>query len=972
MLDRDQSGTVFDKMKPVNKPPSMYTMNGVGSTVYGRRDFDKESQTYVKTQVICVLFVPLFAIGAYRVKDCETGGWYFLGKVPLSGLAKVYNYLALAAILALSATIWWESHKSSPEYIAKKEYASAIELQQKGDQHGAAKAYIKMVSSQSYNKDKAISALKPLCKELMDNASTSAEIVSVSGLIQKANRAHKNIFEDLGGTLKSRIMKFGTAKDHKSALEVLRVYLRQKPDDDKMLSMKTFLLRKILEKDIANHKIAIELAEKLERDGKLDEAVKVLKGRDKYIKNTYAAAILGKHYYQNGNLPKALELLQPYIEKQIKEMTDLEKRYNNLYDSEYNNTADRIARGLNVRGRDFTKAEIAKIQKSTEQLLAKNQKLEKVRQALIKKTEIVPVALDLGAARLSRAQSMPPGEQRKSELVEVEKQFLAIRNFAGNSNDYKYFLGQVYYWLGKDKEATVIFNDLEKNNAQNGNVLLAMCRVLREVGEVDEARIISEKLFETSKDKLMKNEAALFRALVYKDQDDEISWLKKCPDQNENVMVHLNDALGRKALDEGKDVEAEKYFRKVIDAYNKMTKSSSVYNNIGLVYQRLYEITNKIEDYRKGSQMLTQAVKMEPDNSILLNNTSDSLQSLALLNALEGKSEPGLYLYGLTEITSFMYDNQWEEKAFDKIYKGRDYFKSLELRDKAVLLSPKNTSLFLNSISYHSDDGNIKKLNELLNRVNTMKLDINELAENYKEAYTPESIQEDMDYTVKALEKRKAWLAKPEVQKDKLAKVVAETNMLNVMLSLHYRYGQKADLSAIEKAAESLIKTKPCYSTRDLLDDVLIYQVIDELASKDPAFKVIQNKCRLSIRPWNALLYYLTKHPSKVSALKGSNALERLVAVKKNYNVNYSTESLQDWAFFNIFDKAYASKIKAHILTKKHVDMVNAINLKTSPYSPGVVMTRYWLEFLKGDQKKADAALAEGLKYGVPMGYDQI
>ena len=972
MLDRDHSGTVFDKMKPVNKPPSMHTVNGLGTTVYGRRAFDRETQTYVKTHVVCILFIPVLALGSYRVKDCETGGWYFLGKVPLSGLAKAYNYLVLAAFLGLSATVWWEAHTSSPEYIAEKEFAHALELQQQGKIQDAAKAYIKMVNEQSYNKEKAINALKPLCKNLMDKAVTSAEIQAATGIIHKVNRVHKNTYPNLDETLKNKAMEFGAKKDHVSALEVLKLYLPLKPDDEKMTAMKVYLLRQILEKDIANHKVAIELADSLDKEGKFDEAVKVLKGRDKYIVNTSAAAILGKFYYKNGDLPKALELLQPYIETQIKEMSDLEVRYNNLYSSEYNNTADTIARGMNVVGRDFTKDEIAKIQKSTEMLLAKNDNLERVRQALIKKTEIVPVALDLGAARLSRAQSMPPGDLRKNELMEVEKQFLAIRNFAGNSDDYKYFLGQVYYWLGKDKEAALVFSELEKNNAQNGNVLLSMCRVLREVGEVDEARRISEKLFNTANDKLMKNEAALFRALVYKDKDDEIEWLKKCPEQNDSVLVHLNDALGRKAQDDGQEAEAEKYFRKVIDAYSKMTKNSSVYNNMGLVYQRLYQISNKIEDFQKGANMLNQAVQMEPDNSILLNNTSDSLGRLALLNALEGKSDPKLYLYGLSEISSFMYDNQWEKKAFEKNYKGRDYQKSLELRDKAVLLSPKNISLLINTISYHGDDENITKLTELENRLKTMQIDLEPLIKNYKEAYSPESLKEDLELTAKALEKRKAWLAKPEVQKDKLAKAVAEVNMLNSMLSLYYNYGQKVDLQAIEKAAEELTKAKPCHGTRDLLDDVLVYELIEELANKDPEFRTLQGKCRNSIRPWSALLYYLTKKPAKAALLKGSQFLEKVIASKKRYNSNYSTESLQDWAFFNIFEKDYASKIKAHILSKKYIEMIHSMNLKTTPYSPGVVLMKYWLETMKGNKQQAEAALAEGLKYGISMGYDQI
>ena len=973
MLDReDTRGTIFENMKQVNRPPVMQTINGVGATVYGRRDFDQETQTYVKTHVLCLVFFPILAIGAYRVRDCETGGWYFIGKVPLSGLAKGYNYLILALILAFTANVYWETHKNSPQYIAEQKLSEAQETLAAGKKLEAAGKFTKMVSSNSYHKDKALKALEPLLVEIMNEAKTGGEVVAAAKVINQANRANKNLYKDLYPKLKEKALKLSVDEKFKDSLQVLKMYLVSKADDKKMQGMKIFLLKKILEKDKLDHKTAIELAEELDKQGNLDEAVKVLEGREKFIVNTKAAAILGKYYYKNGKLDEALELLQPYIESEIKEMTRLETQYNKLYDSLFQSTANSIVRNMNIRNRDLTKAEIDKVRKTTEQKLLKNPSLERVRQDLIKKTEIVPIALDLGATRLSRAQSMPPGPLRNKELEKVEKQFLSIRNFAGNSNDYQYFLGQVYYWLGKDKEAAAVFGELEKNNAQNGNVLLAMSRVLREVGEIKEARRISEKVFETSKDNQVKSDAAMFRALVYTDLDDEIEWLKKSPIKDDSVNVHLNDALGRKAQDDDNDAEAEKYFRLVINSYSKMAKSASVYNNMGLVYQRLYEISGKLDDYRKGAEMLNEAVRLEPDNSILLGNTSSSLRTLALIDALEGTSDPKLFQYGITEIDTFIYDNRFEKAAFDGKYKSTNYKKSIEYLDKAVLLSPKNVSLLLSSISIHADDKNTDKLVEINNRLKSIKIDKADLVKNYVEALDKEVINDNIASSVDSLKKRVEWLKREDVKKNTFALLVAQTKKISVQLYLYYYYGQKVDLAALEKQVSNMLKVKSCFALQDTFHDVLLYEVIEEFAAKDSTYRDLMNKCRYSIKPWNALLYYIYKNPSKKSLLANSANLKKLLEQKKKLIFDYSEENSQDWFFFSLFDSSYAEKVKSSLMGKSYKELYQDLNYKVTSYVPSVVMSKYWTELMKGDSTSAEAVLENGLKSGVPMGYDLI
>src|SRR6266511_3307271 len=106
----------FPDLKPISSAPSLWMVNGFGTTVYGSRDYDPDTGTYVKTRCITGLFIPFCCTSAYRVADAPNGGWYFLGKVPLSGLARSWNVFVVLLIVGGIGLGLWLKHTSSPEY----------------------------------------------------------------------------------------------------------------------------------------------------------------------------------------------------------------------------------------------------------------------------------------------------------------------------------------------------------------------------------------------------------------------------------------------------------------------------------------------------------------------------------------------------------------------------------------------------------------------------------------------------------------------------------------------------------------------------------------------------------------------------------------------------------------------------------------------------------------------------------------
>jgi hypothetical protein len=95
---------VFKDVDGSKKSPTLYTLNGIGATFYGHRNYDKETNSYVTTHWFTILFVPIIPIAAYRVSSAGSNSYSIYGRVPLSPFLKKYRWVVLAAIVLL--IIW--------------------------------------------------------------------------------------------------------------------------------------------------------------------------------------------------------------------------------------------------------------------------------------------------------------------------------------------------------------------------------------------------------------------------------------------------------------------------------------------------------------------------------------------------------------------------------------------------------------------------------------------------------------------------------------------------------------------------------------------------------------------------------------------------------------------------------------------------------------------------------------------------
>lgn len=120
--------------------PSLFTFNGIGTMLYGARD-RRDDGSHVATLFLCLIYIPVLALSAYRVVDHGNGSYTFFTKERLSGATKGWNW-AIASALVLA--IGWgvtSSYLGSPGRLARVALEEAELVEERGDLERAAEAY---------------------------------------------------------------------------------------------------------------------------------------------------------------------------------------------------------------------------------------------------------------------------------------------------------------------------------------------------------------------------------------------------------------------------------------------------------------------------------------------------------------------------------------------------------------------------------------------------------------------------------------------------------------------------------------------------------------------------------------------------------------------------------------------------------------------------------------------------------------
>jgi len=89
---------LYGNLTPISSAPTLYTINGIGMTMYGSTDNDPASGSYISTYYFVFFAIPVFPLSRYRVIP-TSNGYRFLGKAPLRTFDKWHIAIAIGVIV---------------------------------------------------------------------------------------------------------------------------------------------------------------------------------------------------------------------------------------------------------------------------------------------------------------------------------------------------------------------------------------------------------------------------------------------------------------------------------------------------------------------------------------------------------------------------------------------------------------------------------------------------------------------------------------------------------------------------------------------------------------------------------------------------------------------------------------------------------------------------------------------------------
>jgi hypothetical protein len=959
----------FPEMKPVTRAPSLYTLNGIGTTVVGNRDYDEETSTYVKTHTFAVFFIPLVALGAYRVADAPEGGWYFIGRVPLSSFARGWNYLMGVLALVGMCVGGWAFYTRTDEYKAGQTIARANDLAEKGKVAEAAKLFRDVMLGKT---EKAATARERFDALL---AEPPADLREAAGLFQIAldlHRQEKHQVKDLFSNA-MMLVKKNEESDPQGALAVLETVAPLAGDAAEHLEPRRRLLDRLVAKSPDDVDLASRLASVCAEQGDLKRCRAVLERHEANLGEREGAALLGRIYAREGKLDQAHKLLSVYLDRRLSGLRAAEQNI----DAAYQQAQQSIVKELQERKAiafDFAKADAATeaersrmIRDYLFQRLRSDERLQAAQKELAQYRGVVDAAIDLGLVQLHRGQGLADPQAREKELKKAEETFLAVQGSAGDTDRYRLSLGQVYYWLGKHAEGKKLFDELLKKNEHAVPLVMSVANVLREVGSVSEARKLLEAVYEKEATNKTRQQIALARSLMMTDLDDKILWLERADAGDFEVKASLWHSRGIKSQQEGKQEDAIREFRESLAVYASVAENSSTLNNSALVHFSLYQLTQDREQFQRGSDKLDRALALRPSDSILLSNAT----ALLTENVARDLIGPALDFKVLkrgagTDLLSYLYSDQAGKNRY--VVRLRDHAGWAKVKgysEKQMVLAPRRVDSYSHLARIFEYLNDLDGLKSVAGRLRGVELDQAQARQEMLDFLAGKKDEKQREEIKKALSRfEEVYTAARKGGGPTLAVAACQLVSMHIAASM---YGLPVDADKLVKLTEEADAAAPSSATKNMRTEALKFRAHLRLNKEDLEYQAVVKKHWRSMGPLVLTLVLSRSGPLRDKALANADikqSTKLLLGQLKAFPEGWGATT---WAFLQATAPEEAAKLAAKLKDNERESVERTINQILSPYSTATMLEEYWALQLAGKQDEAQKLLQEHAKKGIPL-----
>jgi hypothetical protein len=595
--------------------------------------------------------------------------------------------------------------------------------------------------------------------------------------------------------------------------------------------------------------------------------------------------------------------------------------------------------------------------------------LKSVVQGLRESATIVPVALDLGIVTVQRAQTLADAAARNAQFEAAEKVFLSIRGAVGNTDSYRLYLGQVYYWLGKQAEGRKLFDELLASHQREPGVLTEVSALLRSVGSIQEARALAEEAHGKATDNNLRWSAAHLRSVMPIDDEDELSWLERSDRSQGRIRASIHTIRAQIAQRKGQRAMAKREYEAAADEFAKLPESAMQLNSSALVHLALYSMEGDPTHRDAGIAQLDQALALMPADSILLLNNVAAVSTAAAGAILADRIDlPLLRMAGDYQLTEFLYDDEASRDRLRRAVRENDAVKkALAYSEKAALLAPRNprTYVFPGTIATVLDDAATMK--SIAARATAAKLDMADDKERLRKLADGTDLKKNVEAVNVQVRQAAALMEQRAVQSNPATWAVAAAQWVNGQLALG-RLGQPFDVEGIVKVSRKARALSPSSGTLAMLTDSLEARAAQRLARANPTFAASMVKHGRLVEVSTLMIVHLDEDPEfRRLALADPDIVEVMAKLRERDSRFPTKASPWAWLLFRHADAPYAQALAARVKQDASYDAYFQMRAAVEPPQPETVIKRFHHALAIGDRAQAQRLLDDARKDGIVL-----
>lgn len=967
----------FPGMRPIRNMPTLFRFNGFGLGMYGRRDYDRETGTYIKTHCICLLFIPIIPIAAYRVADSGDGGWYFLGKESVSGGAKVGSLAFVMMLMVVVAALGWNVHTTSPEYQGETLIAEAREHAAAGDHEEAISSAQQIYALGYPQKTQAREILHSSLSSLI--ASTDADDAKTALVAMRNLPGEFNLtthFPNLEATILAKLDPWAN-DDPGTTVELVDAGLRIFPESEPLLAASISLIDRWYQAEPDNLDAVLAYADLHSADSDPADMVALLEPHMADIVKTSAGArILGQALSSVGRYDDAHEFLFPYTQNRLKALGRIERELEQYTNRRWNYWITFLDEGKGPQS-FYTEYESSSEAQQNNLVgsfiwgrIEGEAEYKRLNARYADVAEIVPVALDLGIVHLYRAQDLSDPEARKEELAKAEKTFLAIRGVAGETAEYKLFFGQVKYWLGENAEGRALFEDLLAQHAGNIYLTINISSTLRELGDWEWAREIAELAYSRAKSDEEKYAAAFQRAYLQKDDVDRITWLERADQTNPTVRLELNATKGSQALSNGDLNRAKTFLNKAAKALEEQPVSASRNNNLALIHFDLFRATGYLAHHETATDLMLSAYQMQPSDAILLSNTMNTLVESANLKLAAKKYDlADLSEVGTGNFFSYLYSNQAEKEAIVEEWNNLEEVKSaLTISEKLMLLAPESPGTYSSCMALYATCEDAERTKRLRDKLNQSDINLASLERRLTDFQTGNLDAQLVASTESQINRYQDKLKEVDHRNQPLLYAYLASTVARAELG-QYSYAASPDADDILRLALQAWTLDPCAATGDIYESAIAYAIHRDLVDRSKSYAELADLTRRGVSPVELVVWTLNDGDrSDAERIRNHPYFSKLVNHRRDVLNRFpNSPTGEAWAFFNQIEPELSAVIAREYESRSLRRDLSAISSKIAQHSASSVLENYWTLCMEGQRDNADQVLVAGRARGLDL-----